>query len=120
MQQNFDSQSFSCQSLDLKNLQKTHTDENSLSFQASESQFSQTSRSEKPIQMCKRQKQLPCLLCGSVFFRINHFMQHMLMHREKEPLLCGMCGKAFSYYYSLREHVKVHVDRNDILVKIVD
>ena len=119
MQKNSGSQSFSCQSPDVKKHKKTSTDENSLSSQVPESEFSQTSYFEDPIRMHEEEDNV-CPVCGSGFFHINSLMQHMQRHTEKNPFSCKMCGKKFSQFYHLKEHIQVHKDRNHILVKFVD
>ena len=50
-------------------------------------------------------KNIPCELCGKLFYNQTHLRSHM-EHHNKDKHICHICSNNFSSSKSLREHIK--------------
>ena len=52
-----------------------------------------------------KSKNIPCELCGKMFYNQTHLRSHM-EHHNKDKHICHICSSHFSCSKSLREHIK--------------
>lgn len=61
---------------------------------------------QKPVKSV--QSDYPCIVCGKVFFKREHWRRHIKIHDDVRPYSCPVCKKGFRRKEHVKRHMLIH------------